>query len=154
MFRSLILSVAVISLSHAGFAQAKTETIKVAGECGTCKKKIETAAKKAGATFASWDADSKELTVTYNSTSSNTAKIEKTIAAAGYDTQDFKASEKAYKKLDDCCQYDRTTLGTSKSCCKDDKCKEAGCMKDGKCAPDKSCCKESGCDTKECCNKS
>ena len=107
--KSLILSVVFISIASFGFAQAKTETLKVSGECGTCKKKIETAAKKAGATYASWNVDSKELTVKYNSTSTNSAKIQKTIADAGYDTQDFKASDKAYNKLDDCCQYERTT---------------------------------------------
>ena len=81
----------------------------MSGECGTCKKKIETAAKKAGATYALWNVDSKELTVKYNSTTTNSAKIQKTIADAGYDTQDFKASDKAYNSLDGCCQYERTT---------------------------------------------
>jgi len=107
--KSLILSVVFISIASFGFAQGKTETLKVSGECGTCKKKIETAAKKAGATYASWNVDSKELTVKYNSTSTNSAKIQKTIADAGYDTQDFKASDKAYNSLDGCCQYERTT---------------------------------------------
>ena len=107
--KSIILSFVFISIASFGFAQAKTETLKVSGECGTCKKKIETAAKKAGATYASWNVDSKELTVKYNSTSTNSAKIQKTIADAGYDTQDFKASDKAYNNLDDCCQYERTT---------------------------------------------
>ena len=108
--KSLILSVVFISIASFGFAQGKTETLKVSGECGTCKKKIETAAKKAGATYALWNVDSKELTVKYNSTSTNSAKIQKTIADAGYDTQDFKASDSAYNKLDDCCQYDRVAL--------------------------------------------
>ena len=54
-----------------------------------CKKKIETAAKDAGATYALWNEESKELTVKYKSTSTNTAKIEKQIADVGYDTQRF-----------------------------------------------------------------
>jgi hypothetical protein len=153
--KTLILSLLFISFATAGFAQTKTETLKVAGECGTCKKKIETAAKKAGASYAVWNAESKDLVIKYNSSSSNTAKIEKAIAAAGYDTPDFKASDEAYNKLDDCCQYERTsaTASEAKSCCDDKKCTEANCMKDGKCAKDMSCCKDSGCDKKDCCKQ-
>ena len=111
--KSLVLSLVFISIASFGFAQAKTDTIRVAGECGTCKKKIESAAKKAGATFAAWNVDSKELTIKYNSTSTNPAKIQKAIAEAGYDTPDYKASDKAYNSLDGCCQYERST-GTEK----------------------------------------
>jgi mercuric ion binding protein len=153
--KSFILSFLFISIAHFGFAQLKTETIKVAGECGTCKKKIETAAKKAGATYAVWSTDTKELVIKYNSSSSNTAKIEKSIAAAGYDTPDFKATNEAYDKLDACCQYERTSASSAdaKSCCDDKKCADAKCMKDGKCAKDMSCCKDSGCDKKDCCKQ-
>lgn len=107
--KSIILSFFFMSIVSFGFAQDQTETLKVAGECGTCKKKIETAAKKAGATFAEWNVDSKELTIKYNSTSTNSAKIQKAIAKAGYDTPNNKASDKAYNSLDGCCQYERTT---------------------------------------------
>ena len=113
--KSLLLSFVFISLASFGFAQTKTETLKVSGECGSCKKKIESAAKKAGATYALWDVDSKELTIKYNSTSSNTAKIEKAIAAVGYDTPDFKATDDAYQKLDKCCQYDRSVAAENKT---------------------------------------
>jgi mercuric ion binding protein len=141
-------------ISATAFAQTKTETIKVNGECGTCKKKIESAAKQAGATYAVWSIDTKQLKVKYASTSSNTAKIEQAIANAGYDTPDFKATEEAYNKLDDCCKYERSASAVAKSCCDDKKCTDAKCMKDGSCAKDMSCCKEAGCDQKDCCKKS
>ena len=64
-----------IGLCNFSFAQEKKETFKVSGECGTCKKKIEKAAKTAGASYALWDVKSKVLTVKYNSTSTNAAKI-------------------------------------------------------------------------------
>lgn len=112
--KSLIFSLVFIMTASLGFAQAKTETLKVSGECGSCKKKIEAAAKKAGADYAMWDVDTKELTIKYNSTSTNTAKIQKAIAAVGYDTPDFKATDEAYNKLDGCCQYDRTTASNNK----------------------------------------
>jgi periplasmic mercuric ion binding protein len=113
--KSLFLSLLFVSIAAFGFAQTKTETLKVSGECGSCKKKIESAAKKAGASYAVWDVDSKELTVKYNSTATNTVKIQKAIAGVGYDTQDFKATDEAYNKLDGCCQYDRTAKAETKT---------------------------------------
>ena len=74
-----------LSFSLFCLAQTKTEKFNVAGECGTCKKKIEKAAKSAGATYAVWNTDSKALVVKYASTSTNKAKIEQAIAAAGGD---------------------------------------------------------------------
>lgn len=106
--KSFILSFILTSIVAVGFAQAKTETLKISGECTTCKKKIETAAKKAGASYALWNVDSKQLTVKYNSTSTNSEKIQRSIADAGYDTPEYKATDDAYYKLDDCCQYERT----------------------------------------------
>ncbi|TCJ17578.1 hypothetical protein EPD60_05130 [Flaviaesturariibacter flavus] len=150
---SFVLSFVLLFVASATFAQAKKESFKVAGECGMCQKKIEGAAKKAGASFASWNTESKVLTVRYNSTSSNPAKIQKAIAAAGYDTPGFKASDAAYNSLHDCCKYDRGGA-TAASCCDSDKCTKTACMKDGKCAPDMSCCKEAGCIEKDCCKKS
>ena len=106
--KSLFLSLLFAVIATVGFAQTKSETLKVSGECGSCKKKIESAAKKAGATYAVWDVDSKELSIKYNSTSTNSAKIQKAIADVGYDTPDYRATDEAYNKLDGCCQYDRT----------------------------------------------
>ena len=92
------------------FAQAQNpSSIKVAGNCGMCKKHIEKAAKDAGATTANWDKVSKLLTVSFDPTKTTNEKIETSIAAAGYDTEHKQASEEAYKKLDECCQYDRKT---------------------------------------------
>ena len=113
--KSIFLSLLFVCMAAVGFAQTKTETLKVSGECGSCKKKIESAAKKAGASYAVWDVDSKELTVKYNSTTTNNAKIQNSIAGVGYDTQDFKATDEAYNKLDGCCQYDRTAKAETKS---------------------------------------
>jgi len=150
-----------IGLCNFSFAQEKKETFKVSGECGTCKKKIEKAAKSAGASYALWDVKSKSLTVKYNSTATNAAKIQQSIAKVGYDTPDYNATEEAYDKLDACCQYDRETAKTEKmSCCdsmKDGKCdmsKGEDCCKDGKCdmqaCKDAACCKDGKCDMTIC----
>jgi periplasmic mercuric ion binding protein len=143
-FKIFCLSFLFIGLSTAVIAQTKTEKIKVSGECGMCKSKIEKAAKSAGASYALWDVDSKELTVKYKSTSTNTAKIEKAVAGVGYDTKNVKASEEAYNKLHECCKYERSSSDDAKAdCCKDGKC--ADC-KDGKCTKDMEACKEGKCE--------
>ena len=113
----LVLSLFTISLSFSAAAQKKTETFAVSGVCGMCKKKIETAAKEAGATYAVWNADSKQLKVKYNSAAANTAKIQQAVSDAGYDTPLAKASDAAYNSLHDCCKYDRAEAKAEKSCC-------------------------------------
>ena len=107
-----LLAFVFIAIAQVSMAQTKTDKINVAGECGSCKKKIEKAAKSGGATYALWNEDSKILIVKYNASSSNKAKIQQAIANVGYDTEDIKATDEAYKKLDKCCQYDRTTSTT------------------------------------------
>ena len=148
-FKFFLLSTLFIVLAQAGFAQEKTEKIKVSGECGMCKSKIEKAAKSAGATYALWDVNAKELTVKYNSTSANSAKIQQSVAAAGYDTEKVKATDEAYNKLHSCCQYERTAApAVTESCCTaDGTCKHAdqACCKDGKCNKDMACCKDGVC---------
>jgi periplasmic mercuric ion binding protein len=101
------LAFAASLFSASLFAQAKTETIKVSGNCGQCKKHIEKAAKLPGVETAVWDKKTKELTLVYDQSKVSTDKIEKSIADAGYDNEKFKAPDKAYSKLDECCQYDR-----------------------------------------------
>lgn len=152
-FLKFFLAFSFLLFAASSFAQVKKETIKVAGECGMCQKKIEGAAKKAGASFASWNTENKLLTVRYNSASSNTAKIEKAIAAVGYDTPHYTATDAAYNSLHDCCKYERAGAAAT-ACCDAAQCKATACMKDGKCAPGMACCKEAGCDQKACCKKS
>jgi periplasmic mercuric ion binding protein len=140
-FVAIFMALAVLSLPKDSFAQkATTETIPVSGNCGMCKGNIEKAAKKAGAADAKWDADVKTLTVKYSSSSTNAAKIQQAVAAAGYDTRDVKTTDVAYNKLHSCCQYDRTGAAThdehKMDCCKDGKCSKEG--HDGK-----DCCKAS-----------
>ena len=78
-----ICSLLMVTFSFAANAQEASEAFKVSGNCGMCKKKIETAAKTAGASYASWNTETKQLTVKYSSTSSNAAKIQQSIAAVG-----------------------------------------------------------------------
>ena len=85
----------------------KTETIKVYGNCETCQTRIEKAAKISGVSKASWDKNTKLLTLAYDPSKVKSDDIQKKIAAVGHDTEKYKADDKAYAKLPGCCQYDR-----------------------------------------------
>lgn len=106
MQKSVLLLVAVLfaAISHA--QSVKTETIKVSGNCGMCKKRIETAIKS-DVQSAVWNADNKQLVVTYDPAKTNAIKIQEKIAAVGHDTEKKKADDKVYNKLPGCCHYDR-----------------------------------------------
>jgi len=86
----------------------KTEEIKVYGNCGMCKARIEKAAKSVeGVTKATWDATEKMLKVTYDDTKTTALKIEEAVAKVGHDTDHVKADTKTYDALPGCCKYAR-----------------------------------------------
>jgi hypothetical protein len=160
-----LLSFIIISLAISGmsFAQeSTTETFAVSGNCGMCKSRIEKAAKEAGATYALWDVDKKELTVKYSGSTTNTAKIQQQIAGAGHDNAGFKATDENYNKLPGCCKYERTTgKDEIMDCCKNGVCTKEGhdgkdcCKKDNNkmdCCKNGKCTKE-GHSGKDCCMK-
>jgi len=89
------------------FAQSKTDSFKVYGNCGMCKNRIEKASKLEGVTSAAWNVDTKIMTVTYDSSKVTGDDIQKKIAGVGHDTEKFTAKEEVYKKLPGCCLYDR-----------------------------------------------
>lgn len=102
-----ILAIVITSTVYSQSATTKTETIKVWGNCDMCKAHIEKAAKTESVSKASWNKDSKLLTLVYDPSKIKSDDIQKKIAAVGYDTEKFKGDDKAYAKLDACCQYDR-----------------------------------------------
>lgn len=89
------------------FAQEKTDTFKVYGNCGMCKSRVEKAAKAEGATTAVWDKDTKIMTVTYDASKTNLEALQKKVASVGHDTDLFTAPDKVYDKLPGCCLYER-----------------------------------------------
>lgn len=98
---------AFLAASSPAFAggTTKTDTIAVNGDCGMCEATIEKAAKLRGVSKADWDADAKRLIVTYNPEKVTPEGIQRSIAAKGYDTELFVATEASYKALPECCQY-------------------------------------------------
>jgi periplasmic mercuric ion binding protein len=139
IYAAIFFSIFALNFSNAQ-TTVKKETIKVWGNCSMCKSTIEKAAKKAGASAASWNEDSKELKVSYTSNKTSSVKIQQAIAKSGYDTQDFTANDKVYNKLHGCCQYDRKAAATTK-CCGTEKCgKDETACKDAGCCKEKTCC--------------
>lgn len=143
-FKIFSITILLMTITLVSFAQkSQSETIAVSGNCGMCKSSIEKAAKKAGATTADWNVDSKVLTVSYASNTSS-AKIQQAVAAVGYDTKDVKATDAAYDKLHACCKYDREKKNEITTADKKDKsscCSKEEAGKEGK-EKDKSCCND------------
>ena len=103
----MLLLIATIAFTVTKAQNVKTDSFKVWGNCGMCKKTIEKAAKGDGVEKAEWNRETKIFTLVYNPAKTNNKKIQKAIAAAGYDTDKFAGDDKAYEKLPGCCQYDR-----------------------------------------------
>jgi copper chaperone CopZ len=95
------------SSCNAQIKNAKTESVKIYGNCEMCEKTIETAGNIKKVANVEWNKDSKKATITYDSTKTNQDEILKRIALAGYDSDKFLAPDDVYSKLAGCCQYER-----------------------------------------------
>lgn len=108
--RNMLMAMTVllsVTFASAQIKNAKTETVKIYGNCGMCKKTIEKAAFVKNVATAIWDVDSKMATVTFDSTKTNANDVLKRVANAGYDSEEYAASNAAYNQLPHCCQYER-----------------------------------------------
>jgi copper chaperone CopZ len=105
MATAVLLSV---SACHAqSIPNARTETVKIYGNCDMCEAAIEKAGNIKKVAQVDWDKDTKMATLTYNSQQTTQAEIMKRIALAGYDSDSFLAPNEAYAQLPECCQYQR-----------------------------------------------
>lgn len=85
----------------------KTDTIKVYGECGMCKSRVQKTLELDGISAAKWDTETTLLTVSYNPSQISNDDIQKKITAVGHDTEKFTADTWVYNKLPGCCHYER-----------------------------------------------
>lgn len=92
---------------NAQIKNAKTETVKIFGNCGMCETAIEKSGSLKKVAQVDWNQDTKMATLTYDTSKTNQDEILKRIALAGYDSEKFLAPDSAYAKLAGCCQYDR-----------------------------------------------
>src|SRR5689334_4001099 len=95
-------------ISANGQKQSLNDTVvvfKVYGNCEICKNRIEKAAKGKGIVSATWDVDTKLLSLDYDPSTTSPEKVQQRIADAGHDTQLKKAKDFVYNELPDCCHY-------------------------------------------------
>jgi copper chaperone CopZ len=110
MKKLLFLLFAVIGITTFASAQAKkgvqTVTIQTPTvQCESCKKRIEEYLKREdGVQKSNVDFKKHVTKVTYVAERTNVENIKAAIANAGYDADDIKAEEEAYKKLPKCCK--------------------------------------------------
>lgn len=107
--RILIAIVGLLSTtaSSAQIKNAKTETIKVYGNCGMCETTIEKAGSKSNFYKTDWNVDTKMASITYDSKKISATAVMKSITLSGYDNDNFLAPDDVYNKLHECCKYDR-----------------------------------------------
>ena len=84
------------------------ERFKVYGNCGMCKRTIEGSLNdQEGVNSSIWDKETKIIEINYDPSIISLDEIKMKITAVGYDTEEKRATEKAYKGLPGCCQYER-----------------------------------------------
>lgn len=114
----ILAAVAIFALPETTFTQSKDVKVEltVLGNCGMCKERIERAAYGIrGVRIADWNKNDQKLTLTYRSDRTDQASIEKAIAKAGHDTENYLADEETYKNLHHCCVYKRNPEFLSKN---------------------------------------
>ncbi len=99
---------------NAQIKNAKTESVKIYGNCGMCETTIEKAGNKSKVVKVDWNKDTKMATITYDAKLTNPDEILKRIALSGYDSEKFLAPNDVYAKLPDCCQYERKAQTVAK----------------------------------------
>ena len=86
IFKVMTVAAFVFAAMSFSNVEAKDATIKVNGVCGMCKVKIEQAAKAVkGVKAATWNAETKELTLDYNEQLTDINTISQAVAKLGYD---------------------------------------------------------------------
>ena len=106
----IIYIITFICIAFAAVAQKDnkkvvTADIKVYGNCGMCKERIEAALDTKGVKQAKWDPTTKNLNVVYVPSKITEQQICDIVAAAGHDTDKSKAKDEVYAKLPFCCLY-------------------------------------------------
>ncbi|PKP37657.1 MAG: ATPase [Bacteroidetes bacterium HGW-Bacteroidetes-14] len=107
LFSIIATNIVAQSHNHISVSNLQTVTFKVSGVCEICQAAIEKAAKSVGVAKAVWNKNTKILSISYNPAIVKVDDVKKKIAAIGYDTDKFKAPQKAYDSLLPCCKYER-----------------------------------------------
>jgi len=112
MKTKIVLLLCIVFGAYSQHLQASPEdrpdslTIWVNGACGMCKTRIEEAALKVrGVESASWDTESRQLTLNINPDKFKAKKLHYKIASVGHDTEEMLAPNPVYEALPMCCKY-------------------------------------------------
>ena len=103
----LIAAMLFVTLSgvEAFASQDTTIVVKTSAQCEQCKKRIENnMAFEKGVKKVTLDVDTKNLTLVYDKKKTSPEKLKAAVTKIGYDADEKKANEKAYKKLPNCCK--------------------------------------------------
>lgn len=114
---NLIFIITLFSVANI-FAQiknAKTESVKIYGNCEMCESTIEKAGYSKKTSLVDWDKTTKLASITYDIKKTNRDEILKKIALNGYDSDTYLAPDNAYFKLPDCCKYERVNKAIAKN---------------------------------------
>ena len=113
MKKYLVLMMAVLGVAFTSTAQEKKSKnakvdFEVKGNCDMCKKRIEKAAFGVkGVKSATWHADDQMLHLIIDENKTSSKKVQESVAKAGHDTKEVKATDEAYNTLHHCCVYER-----------------------------------------------
>lgn len=95
----------VVSFDATAAGKYKKVEIKTSAVCGMCKNRIEkNLSKETGIKKATLDVDTKVLTVKYDPAKTNPDEIRNNVSKIGYDADNVKKDQSAYKKLPKCCK--------------------------------------------------
>ena len=103
----LTISLVSFTTSYAQIKNAKTEEVKIYGNCGMCEKTIEKAGNIKNISSVDWNKETKMASISYDTNKTNKDEILKKIALVGYDSDSFLTPDDVYENLHGCCQYDR-----------------------------------------------
>lgn len=95
------------SACNAQIKNARTDIVKIYGNCGMCENTIEMAGNIKKVATVDWDENTETATITYDTTKTNKEEILKKVALSGYDSDMFLAPNDIYAQLPKCCQYER-----------------------------------------------
>lgn len=100
---SLLLTVAL----QAQIKNARTEVVKVKGNCEMCTARIEKAGSFKKISKTKYSLEDQEATITFDTTQTNLNIILQQVAEAGHDNEKYSATDETYENLPACCHYAR-----------------------------------------------
>lgn len=107
----IIVVFCLTSCKPSGSASIDT-SVHVWGNCEKCKATIEKSCNLNGVARATWDVDSKLLSLKLDTNIVSVDAVLQSVSKAGYDNEKYYGNDYAYDNLPQCCQYERRPFET------------------------------------------